>query len=106
MGVGLLATYLVGWAADRYGSKPVMMSGLFLRALLPLLADLTPAGLAERGADDHQHRIRVMRGHGHGGNLGFVADLSNKKSNEGGTEHTESGGNGFSLVDFIRLEHP
>lgn len=33
---GLSATYLLGWAADRYGSKPVMMTGLYARALLPL----------------------------------------------------------------------
>lgn len=33
---GFTATYLLGWAADRYGSKPVMLSGLYLRLLLPL----------------------------------------------------------------------
>lgn len=33
---GFSATYLLGWAADRYGSKPVMVTGLVLRALLPL----------------------------------------------------------------------
>lgn len=36
MAGGLLATYLVGWAADRYGSKPVMMTGLMARAIFPL----------------------------------------------------------------------
>jgi HEAT repeat protein/MFS-type transporter involved in bile tolerance (Atg22 family) len=39
---GLAATYLVGWAADRYGSKPVMLSGLYLRLLLPLAWMLMP----------------------------------------------------------------
>ena len=33
---GFSATYLFGWAADRYGSKPVMLSGLFVKMLLPL----------------------------------------------------------------------
>jgi HEAT repeat protein/MFS family permease len=39
---GLLATYIIGWAADRYGSKPIMMSGLILRAILPLAWVLIP----------------------------------------------------------------
>jgi MFS family permease len=39
---GLSSTYLVGWAADRYGSKPVMLSGLYLKILLPILWMLTP----------------------------------------------------------------
>ncbi len=39
---GLLAGYLWGWASDRYGSKPVMMSGLTIRLLLPLLWFLLP----------------------------------------------------------------
>jgi HEAT repeat protein/Na+/melibiose symporter-like transporter len=39
---GLLAGYLWGWASDRYGSKPVMMSGLLIRLLLPLLWFLMP----------------------------------------------------------------
>lgn len=39
---GLLAGYLWGWAADRYGSKPVMLSGLALRLLLPVLWFLMP----------------------------------------------------------------
>ncbi|MFN8444829.1 MAG: MFS transporter [Caldilineaceae bacterium] len=34
---GLVGGYLWGWASDRYGSKPVMMSGLVIRLLLPLL---------------------------------------------------------------------
>ncbi len=33
---GLLSSYFWGWLADRYGSKPVMQSGLYLLALLPL----------------------------------------------------------------------
>lgn len=32
----LSATYLMGWAADRYGSKPVLMSGVWLHAILPV----------------------------------------------------------------------
>lgn len=39
---GLLAGYLWGWASDRYGSKPVMMSGLLIRLLLPVLWFLLP----------------------------------------------------------------
>ena len=39
---GLFAGYLWGWASDRYGSKPVMMSGLIIRLLLPLLWFLLP----------------------------------------------------------------
>ena len=33
---GLTSTYLVGWAADRYGSKPVMLSGLYVKILMPI----------------------------------------------------------------------
>jgi HEAT repeat protein/Na+/melibiose symporter-like transporter len=33
---GLVSTFLWGWAADRYGSKPVMMFGLYAQLLLPL----------------------------------------------------------------------
>jgi MFS family permease len=39
---GLASTYLAGWAADRYGSKPVMLSGLFVKILLPLAWMLMP----------------------------------------------------------------
>jgi MFS transporter, MHS family, proline/betaine transporter len=39
---GLATTYLFGWAADRYGSKPIMMSGLVVKILLPLAWMLTP----------------------------------------------------------------
>jgi MFS family permease len=34
---GLVAGYAWGWAADRYGSKPVMLTGLFLLSLTPIL---------------------------------------------------------------------
>jgi hypothetical protein len=34
---GLLSTYGWGWSADRYGSRPIMLSGAGLRMLLPLL---------------------------------------------------------------------
>lgn len=33
---GFSAVYLLGWASDRYGSKPVMLTGLYIKALLPL----------------------------------------------------------------------
>ena len=39
---GLLTSYLWGWSADRYGSKPVMLSGLHLMALLPVCWLLIP----------------------------------------------------------------
>jgi HEAT repeat protein/MFS family permease len=39
---GLSATYLLGWASDRYGSKPVMMSGLYVKTLLPIAWLLMP----------------------------------------------------------------
>src|SRR5690606_36069560 len=38
----LLAGYLWGWASDRYGSKPVMLSGLSIRLMLPILWFLLP----------------------------------------------------------------
>ncbi len=41
---GLLSTYLWGWAADRYGSKPVMLSGVYLRIVLPVCWMLIPRG--------------------------------------------------------------
>jgi MFS family permease len=41
--IGVLASsYLWGWAADRYGSKPVMLLGLAAMILLPLLWFLLP----------------------------------------------------------------
>lgn len=39
---GLLSSYLWGWAADRYGSKPIMLTGAFLTASLPVLWMLMP----------------------------------------------------------------
>ena len=39
---GLLTSYTWGWAADRYGSKPVMLSGVSLTALLPACWLLMP----------------------------------------------------------------
>lgn len=39
---GLSSTYLFGWAADRYGSKPVMMVGLYVKIFLPLAWMLMP----------------------------------------------------------------
>ena len=37
-----LSSYLWGWAADRYGSKPVMRSGAMMLAVLPLFWWLMP----------------------------------------------------------------
>ena len=39
---GLLSTYLLGWAADRYGSKPVMLLGIYMKMLLPVLWLIMP----------------------------------------------------------------
>jgi MFS family permease len=39
---GLLSGYLWGWAADRYGSKPVMLSGVFITIFLPVFWMLLP----------------------------------------------------------------
>ncbi len=33
---GLFSGYVWGWAADRYGSRPVMLSGMYLLAILPI----------------------------------------------------------------------
>ena len=41
---GLVSSYLWGWAADRYGSKPVMLSGVYLITTLPVLWLLMPRG--------------------------------------------------------------
>ncbi|MDQ7035952.1 MAG: MFS transporter [Anaerolineae bacterium] len=41
----LSATYLAGWAADRYGSRPVMLSGIWLMMLLPIGWLLLPRGV-------------------------------------------------------------
>ncbi|MCB0114545.1 MAG: MFS transporter [Caldilineaceae bacterium] len=40
----LTTSYLWGWAADRYGSKPIMLSGLTALVLLPMLWWLLPKG--------------------------------------------------------------
>ncbi len=32
----LMSSYLLGWSADRYGSKPVMLMGVVLKMLLPV----------------------------------------------------------------------
>jgi MFS family permease len=42
MSGGLLSTFFWGWAADRYGSKPVTLSGISLLILLPLCWLLMP----------------------------------------------------------------
>ena len=39
---GLASSYLWGWLADRYGSKPVMLSGVWLLAVLPVAWLLMP----------------------------------------------------------------
>lgn len=39
---GVASSYLWGWAADRYGSKPVMLSGIYLRSILPICWLLMP----------------------------------------------------------------
>jgi MFS family permease len=41
---GVLSSYIWGWAADRYGSRPVMLSGLWLHVGLPILWQLLPRG--------------------------------------------------------------
>lgn len=33
---GLISSQLLGWSADRYGSRPVMLSGVTLTAILPI----------------------------------------------------------------------
>ena len=38
----LLSSYLWGWAADRYGSNPIMLSGVYLQILLPIAWLLMP----------------------------------------------------------------
>jgi len=42
LGGGLATSFLWGWAADRYGSRPVMLWGLLLRMSLPVLWMLMP----------------------------------------------------------------
>lgn len=38
----LVTSYMWGWLADRYGSKPIMILGIWLRMLIPLLLLLIP----------------------------------------------------------------
>ncbi len=40
---GLLFSYVWGWTADRFGSKPVMLAGVIAASALPLLWLATPA---------------------------------------------------------------
>lgn len=42
---GLISSQLLGWSADRYGSKPVMISGIILTFLLPFGWIMMPRGL-------------------------------------------------------------
>jgi HEAT repeat protein/MFS family permease len=42
---GLVSGYLWGWAADRYGSRPVMLWGLVIKLFLPLAWLLMPRAL-------------------------------------------------------------
>ncbi|MBX3001766.1 MAG: MFS transporter [Caldilineaceae bacterium] len=42
----LVSGYLWGWAADRYGSKPIMLTGLIMLVLIPLLWWTIPKGVA------------------------------------------------------------
>ncbi|MCB0192386.1 MAG: MFS transporter [Anaerolineae bacterium] len=39
---GLVSTYLWGWTSDRYGSRPIMLSGICLLASLPIFFMLMP----------------------------------------------------------------
>jgi MFS family permease len=43
---GLASSYLWGWLSDRYGSKPVMVAGVYLLPLLPLAWLLMPRHLS------------------------------------------------------------
>ena len=43
---GLLTSYVWGWAADRYGSRPVALLGLYAKAVLPIFWFLMPRGSA------------------------------------------------------------
>lgn len=43
---GLVSSFLWGWAADRYGSKPVMLSGVYARVALPLFWLVVPRASA------------------------------------------------------------
>ena len=39
---GLVSVYIWGWAADRYGSTPILMTGVLMRVILPILWLLMP----------------------------------------------------------------
>jgi HEAT repeat protein len=41
---GLLTSFVWGWAADRYGSRPVILLGLYFRAILPIFWFIMPRG--------------------------------------------------------------
>ncbi len=41
---GLVSSFMWGWAADRYGSKPILLSGLYVRVALPVIWLLVPRG--------------------------------------------------------------
>jgi len=41
---GLVTSFVWGWTADRYGSKPVALSGAFLKVLLPVFWFVMPRG--------------------------------------------------------------
>lgn len=43
---GIVSSYLWGWAADRYGSKPVMLMGPLTMMLFPIVCFLMPRGSA------------------------------------------------------------
>ena len=42
--ISMSTGYLWGWAADRYGSKPVMLSGVIAKAILPVFWIVMPRG--------------------------------------------------------------
>jgi len=41
---GIISSYVWGWGADRYGSKPVMLSGLGMYMVVPVLWFVIPRG--------------------------------------------------------------
>jgi hypothetical protein len=45
----LVAVYFWGWMADRFGGKPVIITGLFFNILLPVLWYIIPRGQAQTG---------------------------------------------------------
>ena len=42
---GLISSYFWGWTADRYGARPVMLSGIYLLAILPVAWFFLPRGM-------------------------------------------------------------